>query len=254
MKRHLLVALFLISVSIPVVSQNTRINHNNTIGWYNYFGTFKLANKFSLHTEYQLRRDQLILERQQNLLRLGLNFNFNSKVMFRMGYANIKTFPYGEYPINVFGKDFIEHRIYEMVQLSHKKGIVNLAHRFILEQRFVGRYSSVSIKDEDEFPLFNRARYMLRLQFPLRGREIKDRTPYLAVYDEIFIGFGDNPNVFDQNRIGILVGYSFNKNLRIEGGYINQTLQFARKISNQDVFQINNGLLLNGIINLNFTD
>lgn len=254
MKKCLLVAFFLICAIMPVFAQNTRINHKNTIGWFNYFGTFNFSNKFSLHTEYQLRRNQLISERQQNLLRVGLNFNLNSKFVFRMGYAHVETFPYGEYPINVFGKDFIEHRIYEMVQLSHKKGIVDLSHRFILEQRFIGRYSSVNINYEDEFPLFNRARYMLRLQFPLRGRKIKDKTPYLAVYDEIFIGFGNNANVFDQNRFGILVGYSLSQMFRIEGGYINQTLQFGRKINNQDVFQINNGLLINGIFNLDFTD
>jgi hypothetical protein len=154
--------------------------------------------------------------------------------------------------LNSFGKEFTEHRIFEMVQLSNKEGIVDFSHRFMLEQRFVGRYSSNNSATEEEFPLFNRLRYLLRLQVPLKGREIKDKTPYLAVYDEVFIGFGKNvnANVFDQNRVGVLLGYRYDKNLRIEAGYLNQTLQYGRQIFGKNVFQNNNGFIVNA--NLNF--
>lgn len=153
------------------------------------------------------------------------------------------------------GRDFTEHRIFEMVQLGHKEGIVDFSHRFMLEQRFVGRYSSLAETTEDEFPLLNRIRYMIRVQVPLKGNEIKDKTPYLAFYDEIFIGFGENVNVnvFDQNRIGILLGYRFNKNVRIEGGYLNQTVQLGRLINGQNVFQSNNGFILNTNLNFDLT-
>ena len=57
----------------------------------------------------------------------------------------------------------------------------------MLEQRFVGRYSSANVEKEDEFPLLNRMRYMVRLQVPLKGKEIKDKTPYIALYDEILL-------------------------------------------------------------------
>lgn len=81
-----------------------------------------------------------------------------------MGYAWIETYPYGEFPINGLGRDFTEHRIFEIAQLSHKEGIVDFSHRFMLEQRFVGRYSTVMESTEDEFPLLNRLRYMARIQ------------------------------------------------------------------------------------------
>ena len=150
------------------------------------------------------------------------------------------------------GRDFTEHRIFEMVQLSHKEADVDLSHRFMLEQRFVGRYSSENETTEDEFPLLNRFRYMIRLQTPLIGNEIKDDIPYVVLYDEIFVGFGENvqANIFDQNRIGILLGYRFNKNVRIEGGVLNQTLQFGRQINGQSVFQNNNGLIINANFNI----
>lgn len=236
--------------------QNNRLHTNNKIGWYNYFGTFKVSQKFGILTEYQWRRDNLITDWQQSLLRVGVNYNLNPRVLFRVGYSWIETFPYGEYPINSLGRDYTEHRIFEMVQLSHKEGMVDFSHRFMLEQRFVGRYSSADETTEDEFPLFNRARYMIRLQVPLKGREIIDKTPYVAVYDEIFIGFGKNvnANVFDQNRIGVLLGYRFNEKIRIEGGYLNQTLQLGRQINEQNVFQNNNGLVLNANFNIDLTN
>jgi len=54
----------------------------------------------------------------------------------------LKHILYGEYSINSLGRDFTEHRIFEMAQLSHKEGTVDFTHRFMLEQRLVGRYSS----------------------------------------------------------------------------------------------------------------
>ncbi len=235
--------------------QNNRLNTHQTIGWYNLFATFKLTDKVGLHTEYQWRRDNFITARQQSLVRVGVNYQLNPRVLFRAGYAWVETFPYGQIPINGLGRDFTEHRLFEMVQLSHKEGKVDFSQRFMLEQRFVGRYSSPNVEKEDKFPLLNRVRYMTRVQFPLKGKEIKDGTPYAAIYDEIFIGFGKNvnANVFDQNRLGILLGYRFNKRVRIEAGYLNQILQLGRQINGQNVFQNNSGLIINANFNIDLS-
>jgi len=253
MPNKLLILILLACFSSHTVKgQNNRINTQENIGWYNYFGNFRLTEKFGLHTEYQWRRDNYIIDWQQSLLRVGVNYQLNPRALFRLGYAWIETYPYGEIPINGIGRDFTEHRLFQMVQLSQKEGIIDFSHRFMLEQRFVGLYSSASVEKEDAFPLLNRIRYMVRLQLPLRGKEIRDNTPYFALYDEIFIGFGENvnANVFDQNRIGVLLGYRFNKKLRIEGGYLNQTIQFGRQINGQNVFQSNNGLIINANFNI----
>lgn len=252
MKKKFPILLFILVNCITIYAQNNRLNTNETIGWYNYFGTFKVSGKFGIHTEYQFRRENYITHWQQSLFRVGVNYQINPRVLFRLGYAWIETFPYGEIPINGLGRDFTEHRIFQMAQLTHKESIVDISHRFMLEQRFVGRYSSSSISNEDEFPLLNRFRYMFRIQIPLKGKEIKDQTPYLVFYDEIFIGFGKNvnANIFDQNRLGILLGYRFNKVMRFEAGYLNQIVQFGRQINGQNVFQNNKGLIMN--VNFNF--
>jgi hypothetical protein len=125
----------------------------------------------------------------------------------------------------------------------------------MLEQRWVGRYSNANLTNEDEFPLLNRFRYMFRLQIPLKGKETIDKTPYLSIYDEIFIGFGENvnENIFDQNRIGILLGYRFSSLVRIEAGYLNQTLQLGREVNSRNVFQRNNGIIVNANFNIDLT-
>lgn len=234
-----------------ILAQNTRISNNNNIGWYNYFGTFNFNKKLSLHTEYQWRRNQTISDRQQNLLRLGLNYQVNPKVQLRLGYANIETFAYGDIPINALGKDFTEHRLFQMATVSDKVSLFDLSHRFMLEQRWLGRYSNANLSKEDEFVFSNRLRYMFRIQMPLKGKTIENKIPYLALYDEIILGFGKNvnENVFDQNRVGVLLGYKFSPSVRLEGGYLNQTLQLGREVDNRNVFQYNNGIIINTIFN-----
>ena len=253
--RYAICLLLSICFGCSLFAQNNRLNTHGTIGWYNYFGTFKIAEKFSLHTEYQWRRDDVINNWQQSLLRMGVNYRVKPGLLLRAGYAWIETYPYGDIPINALGRDFTEHRIFQMVQLSHKEGIADISHRFMSEQRFVGRYSSPATLREDEFPLLHRLRYMLRLQVPLKGKSIKNKTPYVAFYDEIFIGFGKNvnANVFDQNRLGILLGYGFNETIRLEAGYLNQILQFGRQINGKNIFQNNNGLIINANFNFDLT-
>lgn len=243
----LITSALTIAVITNVSAQNNRLNTSENIGWYNYFGTFKLSEKFSLHTEYQWRRQNYIKNWQQGLLRTGINYHLSPNALIRLGYAWIETFPYGDIPINGLGRDFTEHRIFQMLQLQQKEGRFDIQHRFMLEQRFVGRYSSIDANTEDEFPLLHRIRYMVRFQTPLKGKTMEDKTPYAAAYNEVFVGFGKNvnANIFDQNRIGVLLGYRHNKNFRIEAGYLNQIIQFGRQIQNRNVFQHNKGIIIN---------
>lgn len=257
MKKYLIISTivsYLLCIK-TTTAQNTRITNNNNIGWYNYFGTFNFSKKLGLHTEYQWRRNETISDKKQNLLRLGINYQLNNKVQLRAGYANIETFVYGDIPINSFGKDFTEHRLFQMATLTDKISSFDISHRFMLEQRWLGRYSNTNLTKEDEFVFTNRLRYMFRVQVPLKGKTIENKTPYLALYDEIFLGFGKNvnENVFDQNRVGILLGYKFSPTVRLEGGYINQIVQLGREVENRNVFQYNNGIVINTIFNFDLT-
>lgn len=246
--------LLLMAGTFNLHAQN-RTKESNAIGWYAFNATFKVAEKIGIHTEYQWRREDYITNWQQGLLRLGINYNFRPEVQLRVGYAWAETYPYGETPLNGMGRDFTEHRLFEMITLQDKIGSVNLSHRFMLEQRWVGRYSNAALQSEDEFPFLNRARYMVRVQVPLKGNTVADKTPYIAAYNEIFIGFGKNvgENIFDQNRFGALLGYRFNSNVQMEGGYLSQIVQLGREVENKNVFQYNNGFIASLLLNFDLT-
>ena len=250
MKKLVLVA-FISLITIVAFAQNTRITDRNTIGWLAYTGTLRLNEKWSLHTELQLRRDRLISDPQQNLFRTGINYALSNKLGLRAGYALAETYNYGDIPLNNLGKQFTEHRIFQMATLTDKAGLFEFSHRFMLEQRWIGRYTSASLTKEDDFVFWNRMRYMFRTNIPLKGRTIADKTPYLAFYDEILIGFGKNvnENIFDQNRLAILLGYRFSPKARIEGGYLSQIAQLSREVNGRNVFQDNKGILLSTILN-----
>lgn len=227
--------------------QNTRIKDNNSIGWWATFGTFNINKKWGLHTEYQWRREDIITDWQQSLTRVGVNYRVNPKLVLRAGYAWIETFNYGDIPIQAAGKTFTEHRTYQMATLSDKVNNTEISHRFMLEQRWIGRYTNPAAVKEDDFFYVNRLRYMLRMQRPLIKVKKAGQELYGAIYDEILLGFGKNvnENVFDQNRLGVLVGYRFSPAVRIEGGYFNQIVQLPREITGRNVFQYNAGIILN---------
>jgi hypothetical protein len=256
MKRTLFFSLVISLITFltqQATAQNTRLRDDNAIGWYTYTGTFRMHQRWSLHTEYQWRRENFVATWQQSLLRIGVNYHLNPNMMFHLGYGWIETFNYGDYPVNGFGKQFPEHRIYQQLNITQKIGRVDLLHRYRLEQRWVGRFNTSESDSPDGWSYLNRLRYMLRLQVPLQGPTLDDNEFYLAAFDEIFIGFGKkvNQNIFDQNRVAFLAGYRVNKNLRMEAGYLQQIAQLPRRIEDRNVFQYNSGMLLNLVINAN---
>ncbi len=67
-------------------------------------------------------------------------------------------------------------------------------------------------------------------------------TVYLSGYNEIFLNH-QSP-IFDRNRLYGALGYVFNKNLRIEAGFMAQTLEKTNR--NQFQIVVLNNLPFNG--------
>ncbi|MGL4630984.1 MAG: DUF2490 domain-containing protein [Leadbetterella sp.] len=246
-----LVFIFFISY-LTSHAQDYRSQEENTVSWTGFFATLKVSPKVGIYTEFQLRRAEFASKPLQDFYRMGINYQLHPRAQVRVGYAYAETYAYGEQPLNPLGKTFSEHRPYEMLTLNDKLGRFDIINRFMMEQRFIGRYNNAESKTEDEFLFSNRARYMIRTNIPLNHTSIKDKTVYALIYNEIHISFGKNirENVFDQNRLGFGLGYRFNPKIRAEIGYINQRLQLAREVSEKNHFQSNNGLTTNFIFNL----
>lgn len=255
MKKNSIVFVFCLINSLFLFAQNTRIKNFNNIGWLANTATIKFDKKWSTHLEYQWRRDEFGLSWQQSLLRIGINYHINPNAVFRVGYGLIETFPYGEIPINSMGKAFTEHRMYQVLTLNNKIGKFDLSHRYMLEQRWLGSYTNAALNKEDRWTYINRLRYMIRAQMPLIGKTLENKAPYATAYDEIFIGFGENvnQNIFDQNRLGILLGYKFSNQFKLEAGYFNQIVQLGRQVNGRNVFQFNEGFIINAFYNFDLS-
>jgi Protein of unknown function (DUF2490) len=245
MRKTVFISIIISLTSHLSFSQNSRISEHNTIGWFTTVITPKISEKISLHGEYQWRRVNLVKNWQQSLLRAGIIYKIHPQLSAQIGYAWAPTFPYGTYNLSGVPKVFPEHRIYEQVVFNSNIGKTALTNRLRLEQRWIGRFASVDAK-KPAFAYLNRFRYMARFDHPLNEKW------YATAYDEILIGFGKNvgENIFDQNRISAMIGYKASNTFKIEGGFINQILQLGREIENKNVFQYNNGIIINTYFNL----
>jgi hypothetical protein len=242
-----LVILFLIPVVFQSSAQNDRLNDFNNINWLQTINTISLSKKWSAHLEYQWRREDGLKYGQQSLLRMGVNYKLHENITAHIGYAWIETYPYGDYPIASAGT-FPEHRLYEQISFRQPVNKWNFTHRFRIEQRWLGRIKPGTSREIESWAFLHRFRYQFRMQYPFYNKG--NRQLYGAAADEVLIGAGKNVgvNIFDQNRIFLLLGYKFSKHFTLEGGYLNQTLQQGRRINNNTIIQRNNGVVLTSLL------
>lgn len=216
-----IVLCFTIFVGVSAQSNHDIVSQQH--GWYMYFGNHKITDKYSLHTEYQWRRNDWITNWQQSLLRLGLDYQVNPNLIITAGYGWIQTFPYGKQPI---AHDFNEHRIWQQLVLQQQSGRLYFHHRYRLEQRFLEHLTTNASgqAERDGYDYRNRARYRFMVTMPLNRKELSDNTLFVAVYDEVFLGFGGGigKNILDQNRLYAALGWRFSKKFNIQIGYLNQ--------------------------------
>jgi hypothetical protein len=247
--------LFLLLFCITKINfAQNRLKTNNTIIWLNQFHTININKNIAVLAEYQWRRTEGLKSWQQSLLRGGIQYKFKNGLSLLAGYAWTETFPYGDYPPKA-SQPFPEHRIYEQIIWNDNIGRVLLNHRGRLEQRFLGVLDPAATDGRaiTKWNYLNRLRYQLRVTVPVNNATLIDNTFYTAAFDEIFIGFGKNvnANVFDQNRIGLALGYKLNKRLGFEVVAFNQTVQQPAQVNGKSVFQYNNGFMLNANFNWN---
>jgi hypothetical protein len=230
-------------------AQNDRYIDNNTIAWGQLFTTVNVAAKWDALLEGQWRRTEGLRDPQQNLYRGAVQYRLSDAVSVAAGYGYIETFAYGDYPIAANGT-FPEHRVFEQVVLKQSLSKLAVAHRFRVEQRWLGQRAPVEERRIDNWTYLNRFRYQLRLQHPLVAAG--NTTFYGGAADEIFIGAGKNvgANIFDQNRLHLFLGAKLSNSLALEGGYINQTVMQGKRVAGQTIMQHNNGVVLSTILTL----
>lgn len=170
--------------------------------WHMYFGTNRVSEKLSIHSEGQLRYFEQAENFNQLLLRTGLNYHINSNAIATLGYGYISTDgTFEEFADETRSK---ENRVFQQFILKNKVGHFKFEHRYRLEQRF--------IDFGDRKDTQHRARYRLQVTFPLTD------IFFLNFYDEIFLNLQDS--VYGQNRLYGALGVNVKDNLSVQAGYL----------------------------------
>ena len=119
-----------------------------------------------------------------------------------------------------------EHRLWEQLILSYKIKKLNVAHRFRVEQRFIGNPVVNGNAQSGNNFYVNRFRYFIRNILPLQKQTEFTRGFFAALQNEVFLNVGNsskvNGKVFDQNRFYIATGYRLHSKADLEIGYMNQ--------------------------------
>lgn len=210
----LLIALF----SFNLFNSDGQVDESQTGGWYMYFfNTSHEKSKIGFQGDVQYRNWNIAGDLEQLLLRGGVTFKpEKANIKFTLGYGNITTGAFGE-----DNSTINESRIYQEALFPTKIGDrFYLNHRLRYEQRFV-----------EEQTLRTRYRYNLFVNVALNQKEMKEKTIYLALYDELFINGTGMPgqSIFDRNRAYIALGYVLKKGMKFQLGIMNQTTNTVNK-------------------------
>lgn len=194
--------VFLIALSFLSITNAQETGEDKLGAWYMYFGTFKVSEKLSIHSEAQFRYFETTSNFNQMLLRTGLNYHINPDAVATLGYGYITTDGTFEELPNVVNSK--ENRIFEQFILKNKVGQFQFEHRYRLEQRFLENNGATDTQ--------HRARYRLQVKLPLTD------IFFLNFYDEVFINLQDD--AFGQNRLYGALGVNVTENLSVQAGYL----------------------------------
>jgi len=201
-------SLFFVAFTIIISSLNLQAQSTeNEVGnWLMYFGTNRITDDWSIHTEVQYRNHKLApVHIEQLLLRTGLNYHISNNAIATVGYGYIASH---DFESDQKSPESTEHRIFQQLILINKISRLKFEHRYRFEQRWV---------DSD---YRSRLRYRLMVFLPINKPTITTGTIFLGVYDEIFMNTKEI--FFDRNRFYVALGYQISKTTQVQVGYLRQ--------------------------------
>ena len=205
--RKLLLVVF---ISQLTILSGQKSGEEELGSWFMYFGTNKVSEKFSIHTEAQFRYYEMAANFNQLLLRTGFNYHINPNAIATLGYGYIDTDPSFEGSLKEANSK--ENRIFEQFILKNKVWEFLFEHRYRLEQRFISQTNILSDPEQDVSRTEHRARYRLQVTLPLTD------IFFLNFYDELFINLQNE--AFGQNRLFAALGIHVTENLSVQAGYL----------------------------------
>ena len=192
------------------------LNENDWGSWVMLYGNNKISNSFNVITEFRLHNYEVFKDLDNQFIRTGLNYQIASGVSITTGYIH-------QYSETIDNTSVSENRPYEEITLKNKIKKLSISHRYRIEHRWINRNGSTDFS--------NRMRYRLMLSHPLFDKF------YVKFFDEIFINLQEP--IFNQNRLHVGLGYTFDPNFKLELGYLKNHFSSI----NYDILRI--GILFN---------
>jgi hypothetical protein len=246
----LLFPIFIFGLPYYVKAQNPPpTNDRNTIPtfmfWFEADIVGKIGGQFKWQADIQIRTaaddSEIVGGSKFNPWKHPYQIVIRPWVQYELGKSGLQfsVSPLGYWAVwNYFnGEDTFEPELRStyQVQYDSRAGKVHLTNRARYELRWFGikepTSSGFHIPAGSNSDFFDKARfkqrvrYMIRGIIPLKQNELKPGTWYVSVWDEVFIGFGQNvsnQNLLDQNRAYVGVGRQLGRGLRWEVGYLNE--------------------------------
>lgn len=199
--RRLLILLCLVGIVNTGYSQTK----NSPGSWTTLNGKISGNEKWSGYLEFQMRSLSLYDKFYYFELKGGATYSFNDHYSFTLGTGLYNTFNEGP-EFDDYGKQ-TEVRVWEQFNMNHQLSIIEIEHRYRIEQRFTDKYA-------------NRFRYRLNVSVPINNLKMDPKTLYVAAYNELF--FADKVPHFSRNRFHTGAGYIFNEKLTVQAGWLRQ--------------------------------
>jgi hypothetical protein len=228
-----LLGVFLFSLGLNAQTEKN-VDHQSVL-WVRYYNQLELNKKWSVHTEIDNRIFINPVTQNTFLGRIQLRDKITDKVELGAGftYFSVAT----QDPEVNTGFHIPEYRLQQDATVKQVLGIVNLTHRYLLEERFVHNASKLMLEDGTTFYLRFRYRIQADYTFWKKGKK------YLKgiLYDEIMINGGNKiiKNTFDQNRVYVAVQLGMSPSVALELGYLNSFQERANGVDyfNRDIIR-----------------
>jgi hypothetical protein len=183
-------------------------NPENELGdWLIWNGTVRVADRWSVFTEAQLRLWEVASNVNEVFVRAAGQYHTSANSLVALGYMRSRVEPFAD------SEETTEDRIYEQFSLKNRWERPVVEHRFRLEQRWVEEADVTNYK--------NRLRYRLQITLPLNQPTMGPGAHFLNFYDELFLNFGSNKtDTFDQNRLYGAYGWQFTEQANLQLGLL----------------------------------
>lgn len=207
-------ALWLLA-TLPAADYNQTVHQVNQ--WFAYWGDHPIGkSKFAFHFDAHLRRANFFEDRQQFLLRPGIDYQLTKNIQLHSAYTWLPTYPYGKAP----GQPQIEHRWWQQIAINTRQGKVTWFNRTRFEHRWLSRRYLNGQSGPANRIFEQRLRHTVRATWPI------NKAWYWSLGNEIFFPFPpeNHPAIVDQHRAQLTFGKRLNSTMRIEYFYMNQVV------------------------------